>query len=480
MIVIDVTARISKIEGPLKRANDLVQKLEKSMDRLTKATEKWAAVMASVQVPSAGGGRSGGGGGGRATGPGLRQPSQATPMDVFRMLNALVGKGPSPLRPARDAALQKAFSYYSNLAKQGNPVGMRAVASLAPHMNSLLNPNAPPVIKPPKKPPVVKGKKTFGQLALNALMSTRVGFGQDGISVMPLVGRTIQALAAMGPPGIAAAAALTAVASASALVVNAMNSIAAWTTKMNAAGTTPQTQGVLDRMRFLGVDPGSFAAAISSGDGAAFAGKFGISPYSGVWGDFDVGKKILKYAKGIAQETTLQGAQQAALAAHQPGLANIWYLSPENKKDMLKGNAYSERDMRNAVNGAYAMNKLQDAFEKFVNKVAVDYGPTLIRVAQMLAASIGPLATLLRVMPDWTKGAAYNMPDIVSPADKANKGIEGALDENTQAVRDNTRAVKGMRDVIGGPRTQGVLRPGIRGEHLSDPSYREGLEGGIV
>src|SRR5690242_6600709 len=67
MIVIDVTARVSKLEGPIKRASSLVEKMEKSIDRATKAMEKFAAAAGSANqaLPSTGGG--GGGNGGRRT-----------------------------------------------------------------------------------------------------------------------------------------------------------------------------------------------------------------------------------------------------------------------------------------------------------------------------------------------------------------------------------------------------------------------------
>lgn len=485
-IVIDVTGKINKFEGPIKRATDLVSKLEKSIDKATRAMERLADAAAKVQPPNMGNGRGGyrgGGGGGGGTAPGLRHPSVATPMDTFRMLNALAGKGPSPLQPARNAALGAAYKYYAGLAKQGNPIGMRALVQLAPHLHALANPKAPPVpkIKPPPKP-----KKGFGGLAMQALMTSRFGVsGDGGVSFMPLIGRTVAALSSLGPAGIAAAAGLTALTAQTAVVVHAIQSIGGFATRMAQAGTTPGTQGILDRLGAMFGTSGSqmaqqFAGNISHGVGAGIAANMGINPYSGFGGDQDIGAKLAKAAYNIANSSKAD-ARWKAINLGMPELANLRYLNKDNKKDLFnRGRGYSEGEMRTSVNGQYAIGKLHDSFERLMNKLAIRFAPLLIKIMDGISNMLDNLAKAWDNLPEGIKKVIIGAAGLVG-LDDTNDKLAKANHDQVNALNANTRALNGMRETIGGgQRAQKVLPHNIQGGRLADPSYRIGLEGGIA
>lgn len=467
MIVIDVTARINKVEGPLKKVVDLVDKLERNLNKAAKAMEKLAIASAKVQAPSFAGG-SPGTSLARAGSSGA-PPKGASPMDVYRFLNGVNSASGGQFQGQRNQALLKAFQHYQSLAMGGDPSAMRAVSSLGPSVAKMMQP-----------------KKGFGQFAMSAIMSTRVGVGAGGVQVMPLVGQTIRALSALSPAVTAVLGPLALMAAGAMAVVGAMNSIFEFSNRVAANGTTPGTQGVLDRMRFLGGNAQSFGQNISSGTGAAFASQAGINPYSGVYGDFDVGAKFAKYAQFVGGSKSYRQAQQRAIAVGSPGLANMYYLSDENKKDLFdRSRGSSPKDIATSVNGAYAMNKMSDAFEKFVNKLAIKFAPAMIRIMTAIGNMLDWLGKVYDKLPQKFKDVINALGS--SPlgnaggVGKTNDKLADANERHIRALEDNTRALNAGRETTGGgARAQSVFPGRITGNRIGDPAYRRGLEGGIA
>lgn len=476
MIVIDVTARVSKIEGPLKRVTDLVTKMEKSIDKAAQAMDRLAAAAAKAgavnpMMPAVPSVRPSGGG----TGQG-RQPKPAagpSMLDLYRYINGLNTASGGKLQPQRNQALAHTFAHYQTLASQGNPHAMRAVSSLAPAVARMM--------KPPKG---------FRQLAMDALMTSRFGMGAGGVSMMPLIGRTVAAISKLGPAGIAAAGGLGLLAAAIGTVVNSIMAINNSALKMAGAGTTPGTQAILDRLSgVLGGDASQmaqqFGGNISHGIGAGFAARAGIQTYSGAYGDFDVGAKFAKYANYVGNSKSYREAQQKAIGVGMPQLANMYYLSAENKKDLASraSQGYSQQDVTTSVNGAYAINKLKDSFEKLINKIAIRFGPMLIKIMDGIGNMLDWLGKAWDAVPDVVKRMMMGAAGLAGSGsvDSTNKKMAEADDRNIRALNENTRALKDYREIMGGgDRANSAIPKRISGMRLGDPSYRIGLEGGIA
>lgn len=472
MIVIDVTARVNKIEGPLKRVTALVDKLEKSTDRAAAAVEKlanaWAKAGAAAgsnlpAIPRPGGG----GAGNRA--PALPKPPKvATPMDQYRYLNAVNTASGGRYQAQRNQALSRVFQHYQQLAMSGDPRAMRAVASLAPQMAKM---NAP--------------KKGFGHYAMQAVMSSRYGVGgSGGGGVQPLIGRSVQALGALGGAAVGAAGALAMLVTGVKVVLSSVHSIGGFVSRMSSAGTTAGSQVALDRLGALLGGNGSqmaqaFASNISGGTGAGFAARAGINPNSSPYGDFDMGSKFLRYAEYVARSQSYRDAQRKAIGVGSPELANLYYLNRENRGRLFnRRSGYGQGDMRDSVNGQASMAMLGQSFEKLMNKLAIRFAPALMRIVDWISSLVDRLTNAWASVPEGVKqmffGASY------SSADRANDGLRRADDEHIRALRDNTRALRDSRETQGGGgRAQGVIPRNIPGSRLGDPAYRIALEGGI-
>lgn len=471
MIVIDVTARVNKIEAPVKRVVDLVKRLEKSIDKAANAMQRLANVTASIQnlpipaAPMAGGAPRTGS---RAPG----QPRSASPMDFYRFMNGLNTASGGRMQSQRNAVLTRVFQHYQALAGQGDPMAMRAVHSLAPS-----------VAKMSQRP------KGFGHHAMQALMTSRVGMGAGGMQIQPLIGRMVSALATVGPAAFAATMGLGAFALAIAPVIGAMHAIQASASSRARLGTTGATMGMIDRISgAVGGDAAAmaqqFGQNISSGVGAGFAAQAGINPYSGVFGDFDVGKKFAKYAKFVAMSRSYRQAQQRATAVGTPELANVYYLSADQKRDMFnRSNGYSEKDTAMAVRGAYAANRMKDAFEKLINKMMMTFAPFVSRLLTLLSGLFERLQSMWDGLPKWMKYAIT--PPVGHAFIEEGKSTADRMydqnEEHIKAVKDSTRAMRELRDVMGGgQRAASALPSKVSGSVINDPWYRVGLEGGVT
>ena len=61
------------------------------------------------------------------------------------------------------------------------------------------------------------------------------------------------------------------------------------------------------------------------------------------------------------------------------------------------------------------------------------------------------------------------------------KQVETAMERNTSAIRENTRALKDTREILGGgARAQRALPTRVRGHFLNDRAYRQGLATGLL
>lgn len=487
MIVIDVSARVNKIEGPLKKVTSVVEKMEKSIDKAAQAMEKLASAAAKVgafggNFPAVPRGPGSGGGGGRVP-RAPKQPAGPTPMDQYRYINALNSASGGRIQGLRNSALQSTFTHYQRLASQGNPQAMRAVASLAPSMAKL---NAP--------------GKGVGHYAKQALMSSRFSVGgSGGPQMMPLIGRTMAMLTRMGPVGMAAATALALVAADALVAAKAIGILGGAATRMTGAQTGPATLGSLDRL--AGVLGGNsaelaqrFGSNISNGTGAGAAAAAGINPYSGPYGDFDIGSKLAKYAEVVARSSSYKEAMRAAVKVGMPELAKLFYLSKEQKRDAFsRRNGYSERDIRAGVQGEYAVNRMNMAWMRLFTSMERLFGAMARWTSTMngIAASMDRISSgefqrdwdRMQKDPEFAAQKRWQMSQPQWNFDRIERAKSGAVDSekrNTEALDRNTRALNRVREIQGGgSRAQGVIPRNIPGSRLGDPAYRQALEGGI-
>lgn len=479
MIVIDVTAKVSKATAPMQKVVDIVTKLEKRIDATTAAMNRLASAAAKAGsaynpgVASSGTSRPGspvraGSGSNRAV-----APPQATPLDRYRYLNAMNTASGGRYQMQRNHALMSTFRHYQGGANSGDPKAMRAIQSLAPSVAKMMAP-----------------KKGAGHFAMQALMSSRFGAGAGGgMQLMPLVGRTVQALAALGPAALGAAAGIGTMAGMIATVVNSIQSVGAFTGRMAGNATTPGTQGALDRLNgVLGGDASGmaqqFGSNIKHGVGAGWAASHGINPYSGPFGDINVGDKFLKALQVIGKAQTYAEAQRMAAMTGTPGAANYWYLSESNKRDaQSRASGYSEKDIRSAVNGQYALTKLSDAFEKLINKLAVSFAPVLTTVIDGISKALDWLGKAWENLPAWVRLAIAPLSMIDtngSKVDSANKSLQNSQEAQTRAIIANTRALKEFRETQGGgSRARGALPGKVSGARMTDPAVQAAIAGGL-
>lgn len=490
MLVIDVTARVNKVEGPLKRVVDICQKMEKSIDKAANAMNKLATAAAKVQnfapaaVSAAPGGGGGSGGGGNKTRP-SKAPPQASAMDFYKFVNGLNTASGGKMQSQRNTTLARVFNHYQTLASQGDPNAMRAVNTLAPHVAKMNQ----------KKP-------GLGAIAKQIAMSSRFGIGAGGMQMMPLVGQVVAGLSKLGPYGIAAAAALAAFTSGVVAAVHAVGLISEMAGRMAGNRSSASTQGVVDRFGMFG---GAGAFGNLSGISAGFAAQAGINPNTGPFGQNNLGQNYIKGLQYVHGLKTYEQAQRYAQGIGSPELANAWFLSDKQMSYARNSSKFglSEKETGAGVRAQFAMGQVGKSFENLIMRVFVKFAPMIEKGANTLTVVFDQLSRFLPaitqklvegmkwLMELWNKwagainkltGGAAGMPYFDTKGiDSMNLDQVRAQRENTQAVRDSIRAMNGLRETMGGgQRARGAIPGKVSGMRLSDPSYRMGLEGGVL
>lgn len=223
-----------------------------------------------------------------------------------------------------------------------------------------------------------------------------------------------------------------------------------------SAGNLSTVQRLAPFAASLGTDVGSLSgrlqSSINSGIGAGFAMQAGINPIGGPFGDNNYAGKLHQAMNFVANAPNYQEARRRAEGLGTPELANLNLMSPGNKAHLAKTGAIgvSERDLGAAQDFNYTMSSIADSFERIKNMFLAPALKGAAMILEYVANTISSIAAKIQKF----------FEDLF-----ARLGIKAQRqDENIRALRDNTRALNGMREVFGGgARAQGAVPSKIRG-----------------
>lgn len=426
-IVIDLKMQNAGTDRALSRLEKALDRLDAALNRVNKAIAGTAGAVnglaGSVNAPS---GSRGGGGGSRS-----RKPVFNSIQDEIQWLR----QQPGWRAQAQADQLQRRLALQSNDPKQqliqalmrsrfvnnGGKMNIMPLGrDLSPGMMQLM------------------GIMGGGAQAGGATMMGGAGAGAAG---------GVAALA--NPIGIAAAAiAAFAIGVAKATVV--LNDMARnW---VSNGGSFGQSQSAARIAALTGVDASSFSGNLPGTAAAA-----GINPIGGPFGDMNYSEKLRKAARFVARARSLDDARRRAAMVGSPELANTYLLRPDQQKWMQKQGMQNEGEAKRA---AQLMADLQIAWANFSTvfvKLATPFVATLSNIGRTFAW----LMDKIEAFADWIRnklGLGGN-----------EGGKKSPLDRNTEATDQLTRAMKDVRETLGGgPRAQGALpgkfRNGISGD----------------
>lgn len=257
------------------------------------------------------------------------------------------------------------------------------------------------------------------------------------------------ALAGVGFAAAGAVAALTAFAAAVQHVGTMLQSLAAQTAaSANSAGSV---QGIRAAAAQLGMDPAQLARQVqgavgAGGIGAGFGIQAGINPVGGSFGDMGYAEKARKALKFVAGSKSFDEARRRAEGLGIPEAAQFFYLNPSNKAALMNnGFGGGAESVAAGANFRYAQERIGASFWKVLEKAtpAIEY----------FANGLSDLADVI---------------DFVLNGFKKSSGGKSYQERQIKALDDNTRAINGMRETLGGgPRAQGALPSGIKGQQAS-------------
>lgn len=371
-----------------------------------------------------------------------------------------------------------------------------------------------------KAPPKVPKKKTFKDLAMDMIMTTRIGGGSGGLDFAPLVGRTVKAISAMGPAGMAAAAALGVAAVAVGLFAMGIKATYAimmgrMNDKVSLGGSSGAARSAAN---MIGADPVQLAqsirAAIGDGGFGTAAGiQAGLPMINGPRGNMDYGKLVTGAMSYVAGSGSFDQARRRAEDLGAGQLAESYFMTPAQRKRFANGGAeMSEEDMRTLVQIKIAFadmmsagkQLLVDVFGPFIelfgnlseigtslgwtSKQTKEFRETIISIAIPISGIVRMLNSFFGWISKWAAEFAEFARDPLNAgkakkfvdAFKGGNPVEKALNENTKALNDNTRAVDGS---YGGGQRFGSATPGkFSGAQFgNDPNaYKASVAFGII
>jgi hypothetical protein len=480
-IVVDITARLGRSMPALKKLESVLSSINDRIDRLVQGLDRAANASQRISVP-------------RLGAPGARGSASGAPRAATWMDAIAYAKGINAMSGGRHkqmvtATAQRAMAHYLPRAQSGDPAAMRAVGRLGQ---------------------MLKPGKGIGQLALDAVMTSRVGMGGG---MMPLVGRLVPLLLKLGPAGIIAAAGLIGVNKALKAVAEAVRVFDESAARINstaqrsaaAGGTLGQASAMKTLERVLGSDPSQ--AFRETGDGLAMAemARAGINPIRGPYGDINSSGAALKYMqKRIWSASSYEEAQRRAAQVGSPELAGAYFLKNDErlKTRLVNKTGHSEADAANAARAQAWLGEMESSWQRFIDKVVIKAAPVVVPALEKITAFIDLFVTGLESisarlqswwasLPEEVRGPLETLWDMTIPgmltnADRAVQrasnvdAINRALSANTRATQDNTRALSGLREVIGSVRAGRSVPSKVWGGGLSDAAYRAALEGGVL
>lgn len=414
--------------------------------------------------------RGGGGGGFVQSVANSKPPPQvtATPLQQFKFFDAANKATGGQYKQQANQAARDGFNFYAqHFARTGDPKSLAAMNTLSNHL--------------------AKQNQGGGPM-MNLLRSTRFNVG----GVSPLVGRTMDAMEAMGPRFAAMAGpigiatlAFTAVGMAA---LSAKDQLTSFTSGMLEAGTSIGTYSQMQRAgSLLGGDMAAraqkFQDAISRGGMAQFqAMQAGINPMGGAFGDRDAGAKLMTALKDVANSSSFEEARRKAMNYGQADMAKSFLLSDEAKKHMFSGaNQPTMESMKQAEEFSFWLEEAKRSGMEFVRVVGTPFLRVMSKVTQFFVTLMEKISgffqsTLGQVIIASLGGLAG-----VGYLFDGKKKPDTAMDRMTNALHENTRALKDTREVLGGgQRAQRALPSRVRGQYMNQRAYRQALQGGVL
>lgn len=235
----------------------------------------------------------------------------------------------------------------------------------------------------------------------------------------------------------------------------------------------------------------------------------GVNPIRGPLGDINSSGAAIRYMQQrIWTAGTYQEAQRRAAHLGSPEVAAGYFLKDDErlKARLLNKSGHSEADAANAARAQAWMGELESSWQRFIDKVVIKAAPVMIPILDRITKAIdmfvlGFESIIQRIqawwqkLPGWVRaplemawntspaGIATNLGNQDAIAGKAKSRVDdvnNALNANTRATQDNTRALSGLREVIGSVRAQRSVPGKVWGGGLSDAAYRAALEGGVL
>lgn len=457
MIRIDIRLAVSGTsDSGLKRTHTGLQKISSVLDDVNSKLATMRDLLSSmpgipkINVPSLGQGGTSRGSTSVTKPPTVRSQFQDA-FDQFKFLDKMNKLSNGQHANARSDALQNAHNLAQQLAGQGK---FGAMNQLLPHLM-------------PKVAP------SFASRLMSAIFSTRVGFGQGGFQIMPLIGHLMKLNPILGELSVVAGMLGTSLNMASDRAKSFLNSV------VSLNGSTPgQTATAKKFADALGMDPAalgkSIEDAVASGAGAGFAVKAGINTVGGPFGDLNRADKIIKAIEYIRRASPDE-ARRASEAFGMPELQKVRYWSDEQVEYMKKAKPISESQIRRTEAFNFAIAKVTDTFSRINDR----YAGGLMTVLTPLL-KLGSVATMLS---EAISGVLTPIVAIGDLADEIEKRLNFSNSNNQKAINDNTKAVQRLNNTIrettgGGQRAQGALPRGLKGNYI-DQNVINGLGAGV-
>ena len=376
--------------------------------------------------------------------------------------------GGSAAKPAQTA--QQAYAAALRQQAQLNRAQAQAINSQIALNNALKRANG-------------QNQSPFMKQLATAIFSTRVGFGPNGISVMPLVGQLFKLLGNLGPVGEAAAVAIAVLTAQIMFLAAAARTAIEHGTDFGRAyfsggGTFKETQ----QLAGIGAATG-YSASDMAGMARAYnesvknnpvalnrAASHGYSPnYSGIYGDTDDTKRFLNALNDMLDNPNKAQARLAARGTPLENFGNLTYASKDVQNQVKGYQSFvnSPEQLQKAADAQYKLNMTMAEFSRLMTSIGNSILPFVN--ANLLIFQSG--LKVLQGLFDELQIGIYNLmkwihdklgigPNPDRPKDAYDdlarlKGEQQAkhaeaMDRQTQAIENNTRALNEHRQVFGG------------------------------
>lgn len=304
--------------------------------------------------------------------------------------------------------------------------------------------------------------KSLGRM----VMSSRIGFGKNGLSVMPLVGQLIPALAKLGPYGIAAAVAISALAVHIQLLMKQIEFAMSFANAyFQGGGTMAQTGQLIGAGIGLGLSPAQMTQAANQYNESlkanpyanAMAQQGGYGPnYVGPFGDINNTQRFLKGLEAMLNAKTDDQARRMSMGTPLEGMEWARNLSPESKKQLMNDQHFQQSpdQLKAAAEATFQFNKAAGDLQQTLNTFA----PDVAAVAAFLAA-IAPIADILLKISMYLNPfydlyilikAIIDLVNGAGPDEEKNKQEIDAQVKHTDAMNNHARALDNASHTFGG------------------------------